>query len=382
LLVEFARPKVTCYAPPGTSLDGDRGLELGCWRRGTWQRESDLYERCDPVAVERMPMTAVRAALPDDFHAWATHETAAYLARLRTFTYHRPSASGAAETVGALWSDLERAFPQATEHYWISETSTSLASPGSTSHAEPVRASLESRLSPRTMRRREWGAFVVQFAAIPLLYVCYRLFLHHEVEIPGQNVHLGTIFGSPFRSVLLWLYGSAHVPLTFGFLLWVYFRRNLAFMFVRNAVLAGASLAIFGSRLASRLSGEPIYSLSAQHGVPPNAIPTMPAVHLVTAAVLGICGALLVRSRIAQMLWIAYPLAVVAVITAHPPLWLLPTLGAGLACALAAWGLMYLAGRVKPTWSEPPELAERRHAITHTLSRAQRQEPPVGLVRS
>jgi hypothetical protein len=135
------------------------------------------------------------------------------------------------------------------------------------------------------------------------------------------------------QEVANWTYLQCQFTITFGFLLFVYLRRNDAWPFLRNTVIIGFSLGIVGylaypcappRLLPPRLGYGFVDTLqtgsaSTQGGLVSalaNPYAAMPSLHTATALLVGTSGVLLCRSIMARAVWALYPGLVVFSIVA------------------------------------------------------------------
>ncbi len=164
-----------------------------------------------------------------------------------------------------------------------------------------------------------------------------------------------------FLSAANWTYFNCQFTISFGFLLWVYFRRNHAFYFVRNVILCADFIGLFGyvaiptapPRLypqlgfVDTLSGEVV---SHQSGIIEsfgNSYAAMPSLHTAYALTIGTTGVLVCRSLIAKAVWAFYPFLVVYSIVATGNHFVLDAVaGAGVAGCALLLSLAIARGRV------------------------------------
>lgn len=122
---------------------------------------------------------------------------------------------------------------------------------------------------------------------------------------------------------LNWTYWNSQFTVVGVALLWVYFRRNAAFLRLRNVLLLGNVLALVGFVLMPTapprlFPGEGFVDTLAaapglNHGsgliqLASNQFAAMPSIHAADALILGIAMAALVRSPLAKALWAIWPL--------------------------------------------------------------------------
>jgi hypothetical protein len=320
--------ELVCFAPPGAALGGESDLGLTMWRRATWDAEWSFTAGRPPLSVEELGISEVSADLPQDFYRWGLRETAAHVERLRAFARHRERRSDLVAAADRLEWELGSVEPEALERHCV-ESSIEAA------RSDLLESRRRSPAEVLSIKSMDWGGrfgLAKQAALLLSLYGAYRL-VRPSMPIQGGGLALGQL---PFQSVpelLMWAYGYGHVVLSFGVLGWVFFRRNTAFEFVRNAVVVAAGLAATPYLL---FSSSPGYGRTVTEIVPASALPTMPAMHLSVALVLGCSTALLVRSPVARLLWAAYPLLALAILIASNPDGLPLAIGGGFGAAAAA----------------------------------------------
>jgi membrane-associated phospholipid phosphatase len=164
------------------------------------------------------------------------------------------------------------------------------------------------------------GHDVVQAFENGRLIIDFESRLHSLVELDIQRVVLS---GSDWIvHVLNWTYWNSQFTVVGLALLWVYFKRNEAFLRLRNVLLLANMLALVGFVLMPtappRLFPEwsfvdTLASSSAfNHGsalieLASNPYAAMPSIHAANALLVGFAMAALVRSRVAKLLWTLWP---------------------------------------------------------------------------
>jgi hypothetical protein len=156
-------------------------------------------------------------------------------------------------------------------------------------------------------------------------------------------------------------YVNFHLFGTTTFLLWLYFRRNDAFCFVRNMFLIAMTIALAGYMLfptapprflpelgftdtiTKMIGHEPANTANVLY----NPYAAVPSMHVAFALMLGFAGARLVRSRVLKTAFYGYPVWVtlVTIITANH-FWIDSVLGA--VAAAAAYALALQAAKARP----------------------------------
>jgi membrane-associated phospholipid phosphatase len=162
-----------------------------------------------------------------------------------------------------------------------------------------------------------------------------------------------------------WLYLNAQTSIVIGALIYLYRFRNASFYFVRNTLIISWGIALIGyfvfPTAPPRLLPEwgfvdTVANFTHVHEQTSTVISlinpyaAVPSMHVALAIIIGWPMARLVRSRIARMLWLAYPptIAFVTVVTANHLLSdaLLGTVVAG----LSAYGAQWLARARPDAW--------------------------------
>jgi hypothetical protein len=235
----------------------------------------------------------------------------------------------------------------------------------------------------------DWRDFWIQFGVFWTFYVSYELSGHLArgerglALTNGQHVidtekALGIYWEQGVqRWVLddssgfwLWLanntYFNCQFTISFAFMLWVYFRRNHAFYFVRNTILFIDFIGLIGyftiptapprafAGFVDTLHQEP---LNMQSGIIKwfgNPYAAMPSLHSAYALTIGVTGVLVCRSLVARLIWAVYPALVVFAITATANHFVLDAL-AGMVVAGLAFLLSLAVARGRlPRLGRPP----------------------------
>jgi hypothetical protein len=182
-----------------------------------------------------------------------------------------------------------------------------------------------------------------------------------DVAANALNPPVQALLSLPLREVLVLLYGVLHVPVTGGFLMWLYFRRNSAFGFVRNALVVAMLVAVPVYLLTlSPVAYAGVVRPNPEHWVPTLAVPTMPALHLAVALIIGISGVMLFRPPSWRLASAAYPVGVIAVVAVTAPRWPFLTVGGAILTTFAAWVAAARIGRRVTASRQPPRLAMRQ----------------------
>ena len=217
------------------------------------------------------------------------------------------------------------------------------------------------------------------FAAALLIYQLSRALVigdasdafKHAVEVIDIEKATGFFFESSVQQWMLenlhltkflnHFYVWAHLPVTALFFVWLYRRRQTAYTFVRNAFfLANAfALAVFvvfpvaPPRLMTNegfidtlsiISGIDLHGGSLSGWFNPFA--AVPSMHFGYALMIGVVGAVLVRSFVLRVLLLTYPLLVFLTIVGTGNHYVLDALAGG-AVMLAAFGTTALWRRIR-----------------------------------
>ena len=159
-----------------------------------------------------------------------------------------------------------------------------------------------------------------------------------------------------------WMYVNSHFVITTTFLIWLYIARNHAFYFVRNMFMVAMGLALVGymayPTAPPRFLPEWGFSDSVANFVGENAeqsanvlynpFAAVPSMHVAFALMIAVPAIMLVKRRVAKLLWAIYPLVVtfVVMVTANH-FWLDAALGA-LVAAMSAYAAYAAFARARP----------------------------------
>jgi len=160
-------------------------------------------------------------------------------------------------------------------------------------------------------------------------------------------------------------YVNGHFAITTAFLVWLYFRRNDAFYFVRNMFMVAMGLALvlyvvfptapprFLPEWGFTDTVSDFFGQSASHSasVLYNPYAAMPSMHVAFAIMVGLTGYRLVKWRPGRYFWAVYPLLIgfVVIVTANH-FWLDAAVGA-LVAALSAYASEALARARPEAWA-------------------------------
>ena len=193
----------------------------------------------------------------------------------------------------------------------------------------------------------------------------------HARELVDLERNLGLFFepglqswtqahAQPLIDVANVCYVNFHLFGTTTFLLWLYFRRNDAFYFVRNMFMVAMAIALVGyvayptapprflpelgftDTITQMVGHEPANMANVLY----NPYAAMPSMHVAFALMVGFAGARLVQNRVLRTAFYGYPVwvTVVTVLTANH-FWMDAALGT--LAAAAAYGLALQAARIR-----------------------------------
>jgi len=184
-----------------------------------------------------------------------------------------------------------------------------------------------------------------------------HLFVEPSVQAWASGSHLLMMTAS-------WLYVNAQGSLTIAALLYIYLRHNRNFYFVRNMFMIAMAIALVGYTFfptapprfmpewgfidtVSDFTPVNVSHTSASMSALFNPYAAVPSMHVAFALMIGCSLARLVRSRIARVLWLLYPLLMTFVIVVTANHFILDALLGALTAGLSAYGASWLA-RARP----------------------------------
>jgi len=219
---------------------------------------------------------------------------------------------------------------------------------------------------------RGWGDLARQlaiFALFDLLYEATRTLavgdravaLRHANDIVSTERSLGIFHEldvqrfaatSPHfvQAVANWTYFNCQFTISFGFLFWVYLRRNHAFPLVRNVFIVANAIGLACYTLypaaPPRMLGslgfvDTLNATSVNHhsgliASLSNPYAAMPSLHTAYALIVGISGFMLVRNRLLRAVWAVYPAMVVFSIVTTANHFFLDAVGGAVVAMVAA----------------------------------------------
>lgn len=163
----------------------------------------------------------------------------------------------------------------------------------------------------------------------------------------------------PFvMGVANWTYFNCHFVVSYGLMLFIYFRRNHAFYFIRNVVMATSFAALIGYLLLPTapprmLAGLGFVDTLKQTAVNhdsdivaafSNPYAAMPSLHTAYAVIIGAAGILVFAHPLLRLIWALYPLLVVFSIVTTANHWFFDA-GAGALLALLSMVLAFAIAR-------------------------------------
>ena len=184
-----------------------------------------------------------------------------------------------------------------------------------------------------------------------------HLFIEPSIQAWASGSHL-------VMEVSSWLYVNAQGTITIAALLYLYLRHNSRFYFVRNMLLIAMALALVGYIVfptapprflpewgfidtVDRLTPVNVSEKSAVFNVLFNPYAAVPSMHVAFAVMIGWPLSRLVRSSLARVLWIVYPLVMTFVIVVTANHFIADALLGALTAGVSAYAAQRLA-RLRP----------------------------------
>jgi membrane-associated phospholipid phosphatase len=187
-----------------------------------------------------------------------------------------------------------------------------------------------------------------------------HIFFEPTIQSWARNKHL-------LMSIADWTYLNGHYIGTFGALIFIYFRRNDSFYFVRNMFMFAMAIALIGYALyptaPPRLMPEwgftdsiqQLTGVTVEHGPGSafiNAYAAVPSMHVCYALMVGIPMSRLVVHRPFKWAWRIYPLLIVFVVVATGNHFFTDVILGGVTALAAAFLSDRLLARARPeAWS-------------------------------
>jgi uncharacterized membrane protein YbhN (UPF0104 family) len=156
------------------------------------------------------------------------------------------------------------------------------------------------------------------------------------------------------QSIANWTYFNCQFTISFGFLFWVYLRRNEAYPLVRNVFLAAnaiglACYTLYPAAPPRMLGGlgfvDTLNETSVNHNSGliaslSNPYAAMPSLHTAYALTVGVSAVMLVRTPVLRLVWAFYPALVVFSIVATANHFFLDAAGGASVAALASLAVL------------------------------------------
>jgi len=168
------------------------------------------------------------------------------------------------------------------------------------------------------------------------------------------------------------MYVNSHFVMTTGALVWLYLRHNDRFYFVRNMFMIAMGLALVGYVLMPTAPPRFFpelgfvdtiaYYVNVKHdsGLVAlffNPYAAVPSMHVAFALMISIPALLVVRSRVAKVLWAAYPVVVTFVVIVTGNHWFMDAVAGAFVAGAAALVAKHVLERIWPaawSWSAEP----------------------------
>ena len=229
---------------------------------------------------------------------------------------------------------------------------------------------LSRRILPRGWR--DLGLQLALFAVLDLVYETTRMLavgdrgvaLRHAHDIVSAERTLGIFHElsvqhfaahhALVQSVANWTYFNCQFTISFGFLFWVYLRRNEAYPLVRNVFFAAnaiglACYTLYPAAPPRMLGGlgfvDTLNETSVNHhsgliASLSNPYAAMPSLHTAYALTVGISAVMLVRTPVLRIAWAFYPALVVFSIVATANHFFLDAAGGACVATIAALAVL------------------------------------------
>jgi hypothetical protein len=168
------------------------------------------------------------------------------------------------------------------------------------------------------------------------------------------------------------MYVNSHFVMTTGALVWLYLRHNDRFYFVRNMFMVAMGLALVGYVLMPTAPPRFFpelgfvdtiaYYVNVKHdsGLVAlffNPYAAVPSMHVAFALMVSVPALLVVRNRVAKVLWGVYPLLVTLVVLVTGNHWFMDAVAGAFVAGLSALVAKHVLSRVWPaawSWSAAP----------------------------
>ena len=171
------------------------------------------------------------------------------------------------------------------------------------------------------------------------------------------------------------MYVNSHFVMTTGALVWLYLRHNDRFYFVRNMFMVAMGLALVGYLLMPTAPPRFFpelgfvdtiaYYVNVKHdsGLVAlffNPYAAVPSMHVAFALMISVPALLVVRSRVAKLLWAIYPLLITFVVIVTGNHWFMDAVAGAVVAGASALVAAHVLSRVWPaawSWSAGPREA-------------------------
>lgn len=171
------------------------------------------------------------------------------------------------------------------------------------------------------------------------------------------------------------MYVNSHFVMTTGALVWLYLRHNDRFYFVRNMFMVAMGLALVGYVLMPTAPPRFFpelgfvdtiaYYVNVKHdsGLVAlffNPYAAVPSMHVAFALMISVPALLVVRNRVAKVLWAAYPLLVTFVVIVTGNHWFMDAVAGAFVAGTSALVAKHVLERIWPaawSWSAAPREA-------------------------
>jgi membrane-associated phospholipid phosphatase len=171
------------------------------------------------------------------------------------------------------------------------------------------------------------------------------------------------------------MYVNSHFVMTTGALVWLYLRHNDRFYFVRNMFMVAMGLALIGYVLMPTAPPRFFpelgfvdtiaYYVNVKHdsGLVAlffNPYAAVPSMHVAFALMVSVPALLVVRNRVAKVLWAVYPLLVTFVVIVTGNHWFMDAVAGAVVAATSALVATHVLSRLWPaawSWSTGPREA-------------------------
>jgi membrane-associated phospholipid phosphatase len=171
------------------------------------------------------------------------------------------------------------------------------------------------------------------------------------------------------------MYVNSHFVLTTGALVWLYLRHNDRFYFVRNMFMVAMALALVGYVLMPTAPPRFFpelgfvdtiaYYVNVKHdsGLVAlffNPYAAVPSMHVAFALMVSVPALLVVRNRVAKVMWGVYPLLVTFVVLVTGNHWFMDAVAGALVAGTSALVAKHVLSRIWPaawSWSAQPREA-------------------------